>query len=164
MEAKMKDEKFQITVTLLTVDEFLAKYPRFSSLVSGEGKVLFDAIMQKEVFIETSVLANHGYPSVLGVADICEEIINLSEVIEADSFTKQFIGSVVCTLMEANGYKKTGTKKSVPHTLFTSGEFYKKNQNISRIDSVKMCGSVRLANMKSVDTTINTSWKSCQSI
>jgi hypothetical protein len=150
----MEDKKVEVIVTLLTIDNFLEKYPRFTSFAKGDGKVLFDAIMQENVFIDTSVIANHGYPSVLGVANQCEEIISKSEKLEADSFTKQFIGSVVCALMEANGYKKTGNKKSVPHNLFSTGEFYVKNQTISRVDSLKMCGSERLANLERVGKSV----------
>ena len=152
----MEDRKFEVIVTLLSIDDFLEKYPRFSSFAHGSGKVLFDSIMQEASFIATSVLADFGYPSVLGVADQCDEIINKTEL-DAGSFTKQFIGSVVCALMEANGYEKTGSKKSVPHRLFTSGEFYVKNKHISRVDSIKRCGSVRLASMKAIDSQIRVS-------
>ena len=150
----MKDEKLEIVVTLVSVDEFLKKYPRFANFVFDNGKELFNTIVQKEVFLDSSVLANYGYPSVLGVADKCLEIITKSTNLEANSFTKQFIGSVICALMEANGYKKTGTKKSVPHELFSTGEFYKRKLKISRIESVQLCGTDRLSNLESVDKSI----------
>lgn len=100
------------------------------------------------------MLANYGYPSVLGVARKCQALIEKSGEIESDSFTKQFIGSVICSLMEANGYKKTGTKKRVPHELFTSGEFYERNSKISRIDSLNLCGTERLANLETIDVNV----------
>ena len=84
-------------------------------------------------------------------------LFSKSENLKADSFTKQFIGSVICALMEANGYKKTGTKKSVPHELFSTGEFYKRKSKISRTESVQLCGSERLSNLEAVDKSITLS-------
>ena len=150
----MKDQKNEMTVTLIDVEDFLKKYPRFSSLVNGAGMELFDVIVTTQVFVDASVLANYGYPSVLGVAKQCQKVINNSDELDTDSFTKQFIGSVICSLMEANGYQKTGIKKSVPHKLFSTGEFYEKKLNISRIDSVNSCGTDRLANLETVDTNV----------
>lgn len=150
----MKDSKIEIVVTLVDVNDFIKKYPRFSTFVNNEGNVLFDAIVTPGVFVDASVLANYGYPSVLSVAQQCQEIIEKTEGLDANSFTKQFIGSVICSLMEANGYKKTGTKKSVPHKLFTTGEFYEQNFQISRIESVNLCGSARLSNLTPIDQTI----------
>jgi hypothetical protein len=43
---------------------------------------------------------------------------------ELTPFDKQFIGGVVCSLMEANGYQNTGTKKAISHKAFSKGEFY----------------------------------------
>jgi len=43
---------------------------------------------------------------------------------ELTPFDKQFIGGVVCSLMEANGYQKTGTKRATPNKAFSKGEFY----------------------------------------
>lgn len=40
------------------------------------------------------------------------------------TYTKQFIGAVVCCLMENNGYRKTGRKKSINHPDFIKGEIY----------------------------------------
>lgn len=150
----MKDTKIETTITLVDVNDFIKKYPRFSTFVNNEGRVLFDAVVKSQVFVDASILANYGYPSVLGVAQQCQEIIAESEELKADSFTKQFIGSVICSLMEANGYKKTGIKKSVPHKLFTTGEFYEKNLQISRVESINLCGSDRLSNLVAIDKSI----------
>ena len=156
----MRDEKVEFTVTLYDIHGFLRKYPRFKKFAHGDGKALFDEIMKKEVFIEASVLANYGYPSVLAVAKKCHEIIVNSDDLNADSLIKQFIGSVICTLMEANGYKKTGTKKSVPHELFSVGEFYERNSSICKLDSIQLCGSERLVNRETIalHKEINVSW------
>ena len=154
----MKTQKVEDLVTILDEKDFTEKYPRFTSFVQGEGKALFDLIMQPAVFLEARTLAQYGYPSVLAVAEKSYNFVHEHKISD-DSSTKQFIGSVICALMEANGYKKTGTKKSVPHKFFTTGEYYEKDMHISRIDSLKRCGSDRLANLKAVDTSVTSSWK-----
>ena len=98
-----------------------------TKLVTGEGRFLFDLIMQPEVLIRAQVLADFNLPSVLGVAESCHLAIDENAgSTSLDSFTKQFIGAAICVLMEANEFRKTGTKKSVPHPSFTIGEFYER--------------------------------------
>jgi hypothetical protein len=148
---------YKKTITLWNTDEFLGKYPRFKEFLNGDGRQLFDEIMKPDVFVNASVLADKGYPSVLAVAEQSKSIISKQEPSGAASFCKQFIGSVICVLMEANGYKKTGKKKSVPHESFSTGECYVLDREISRLKSVQLCGSERLANLAPVDTSIKLS-------
>jgi hypothetical protein len=58
------------------------------------------------------------------VAGIAEVSIQKVKRIGREPFDKQFIGGVVCSLMEANGYQNTGTKKAISHKAFSKGEFY----------------------------------------
>jgi hypothetical protein len=156
----MEDKTGKIVVTLLTADDFLRKYPRFKTFIEGKGEGLFKAIMQPDVVIEAMVLANYGYPSVLAVAKQSEEILTNPEQAGDNNFAKQFVGSVICAVMEANGYEKSGTKKSVPHKFFNVGEIYERNTTISRVDSVQRCGTERLANLTPVDRSYAVSWSS----
>lgn len=149
----MDDLKFKKDVTVWDHSEFLEKYPRFKEFLSGDGGKLFDEIMKPDVFVSASVLADKGYPSVLAVAEQSKLIISEQGAPGAISFCKQFIGSVICVLMEANGYKKTGKKKSVPHESFSTGECYVLDHEISRTKSLQLCGSERLANLTPVDTS-----------
>jgi hypothetical protein len=64
-------------------------------------------------------------PAVAGVAKLCYRTVIEQNSLEWNGFLKQFIGAVVCTLMEANGFEKTGTKRAIPHREFTKGEFYR---------------------------------------
>ena len=121
----MQTQTVSYTIQLPSIDDFLAKYPRYTKLVNADGNFLFELIMQPEVFLQASVLADFGSPSVLAVAELCRKAAEeKAGPITLDSFTKQFIGAAICTLMEANGYQKSGTKKSVPHPSFSIGEFY----------------------------------------
>lgn len=52
---------------------------RFSNFVKAEGKALFDLVMKLTVFVDASVLATYGYPSVLAVAEQSEELIEKTE-------------------------------------------------------------------------------------
>ena len=122
----MQSQTISYTIQLPDIHDLLAKYPRYTKLVNGEGRFLFELIMQSEVFLRAGVLADFGLPSVLAVAEPCRVAIeDKAGPVTLDSFTKQFIGAAICVLMVANGYQKTGTKKSVPHPSFSIGEFYK---------------------------------------
>jgi hypothetical protein len=122
----MEKQEFCQTVFLPSIEEFAEKYPRYSSFVRGDGRFLYDVIMRPIVLIRAQMAAYFGYPSVLAVAADCKQAIEKEGGIVFDNFTKQFVGSAICALMEANGYKKTGVKKSVPHESFVTGEYYEK--------------------------------------
>jgi hypothetical protein len=122
----MKSEAFSHEVNLPDVDDFLKSYSRYTTLTGGAGKKIFDSIIQPEVFIKASVISDIGLPAVLSVANESKNIATNESDLTLDNFTKQFIGSVVCSLMEANGYEKTGKKRRVPHESFSVGECYRK--------------------------------------
>lgn len=69
-------------------------------------------------------LCNLEMPAVAGIARSCYQQIQVQKEVSFSNFTKQFMGALVCTLMEANGFRKTGRKKAIPHPMFTKGEFY----------------------------------------
>jgi len=104
----------------------LRDYSRYSSIANGNGKKLFDLIMQPEVFIRASTISEIGLPAVLSVADNAKRLVSTNPEITLDSFTKQYIGAAICSLMEANGYSKTGRKRRVPHEAFSVGECYQR--------------------------------------
>jgi hypothetical protein len=120
----MEKQEFNQTVFLPNLDEFTGKYPRYSGFATGEGRFLYELIMRPSVVIRAQAASYFGYPSVLAVAEDCRRVIEAQDKVVLDNFTKQFIGSVICALMEANGFKKTGTKRSVPHESFKTGEYY----------------------------------------
>ena len=123
----MINKEIKKKVFLPETTDVLKKYSRYTSLATGEGRFLLDLIMQPDVVLKAQVLAEFGLPSVLAVAEPCKQAIEANAgSLELGSFTKQFIGAAICVLMEANGYKKTGTKKSVPHPSFSTGEFYER--------------------------------------
>jgi len=120
----METKQFTLLVNLPTVDEFRERFPTYGNYASNEGSLLFKKIVSPESFIFAKVATQLQLPAVSGIAENCYKLVIENGTIEWRDYTKQFIGAVVCKLMEDNGYKKTGTKKSVSHPKFTKGEFY----------------------------------------
>jgi hypothetical protein len=121
----METKQFSLSVNLPTVDEFEERFPQYGNYARNEANFLFARIVSPDSFVFAKVATQLGLPAVSGIADICYKLVIENRTIEWRGFTKQFIGAVVCKLMEDNGYKKTGIKKSIPHPEFTKGEFYK---------------------------------------
>lgn len=112
---------FETKVQIPSAEEFGAKYPQYGSRPMGGGREFFRLIMQPASFLKAAFATDElDLPAVAGVAKLCAEA-SYGRLAAAD---KQYIGALVCALMEANGYKKTGKKKAIPHKAFTKGEVY----------------------------------------
>jgi hypothetical protein len=116
----MKQVNFNLKVNIPELKEFQKQYPQYSNIAENEGNDLFKLIRTSNSFLTSKILTDNNLPAVLGVAEICYKTRKKN----LNDFTKQFIGASVCALMTANGYIKTGTKKSVRHPAFKKGEFY----------------------------------------
>ncbi len=119
---------YSLSVQCPTVEKFAKRYPQYGPFAKGKGRVLFELIISPESFISSKVATDLGFSAVLGVAEACSKSVKKSGN-NIDNFTKQFIGAVVCLIMENNGYQKTGKKKSIPHPDFSRGEVYILNNN-----------------------------------
>lgn len=123
----MKTRSYSKTIHIPDLKEFAVAYPQFAGIAKGEGKFLFDIVMKPETFIQAMVLTEYGMPAVTSVAEVC---YNEAKKLKGFKFTgrvKQFIGAMIASLMTANGYKKSGRKKSIIHRAYTRGEFYVKS-------------------------------------
>jgi len=121
----MKKGTFTLPVNLPLVEEFAERFPQYGEYAKHEAKFLYERIVAPDCYNNARVATlMFGLPAVAGVAEICYQTVLEHGTIEWRGFLKQFIGAVVCKLMEDNGFSKTGTKKSVPHAKFTKGEFY----------------------------------------
>lgn len=121
----METKQYCLSVNLPTVDEFEERFPQYGNYARNEANFLFRGIVSPESFVNTKVATQSGLPAVAGIANDCYKLVIKNGTLEWRGFTKQFIGAVVCKLMEDNGFKKTGIKKSIPHPEFTKGEYYK---------------------------------------
>ena len=122
----MKTKSYSKEINIPDIKEFTVAYPQFAGLAKGEGKFLFDIVMKPETFIQAMVLTEYGMPAVTSVAELCYNEAKKRKGFKFTGRMKQFIGAMIATLMLANGYLKTGRKKSIIHRAYTRGEFYVK--------------------------------------
>src|SRR5688572_11490019 len=99
------------------------KFPQYGPFARAEGASLWALLTTPEVFIKARVATELGLPAVAGAAADCESHAK-KQGYRLDGYRKQFIGAVICALMDANGFARTGTKRAVPHPAFTKGEVY----------------------------------------
>lgn len=117
----MKSTKYEIRVNIPSLEDFAAKYPQYGPRAAGEGKVYFDLVMRPETFVRAAALTDcTGLPAVTAVAEEAAERGPL------EGTDKQFMGALVCALMEANDRPKTGRKRAIPHPAWNRGEVYTK--------------------------------------
>jgi len=110
------------TADIPSASEFGGKYCAYKNFALAGGKELFELLMTPETLIAAKVATEMGFPAVAGIADRAFKV-NKSKL---SDYEKQYIGALVCMLMEKNGYSKTGRKREIPHKAFTKGEFYGK--------------------------------------
>ena len=121
----MQTQSYTIQVNVPSVDEFSAKYKQYGPLAQGPANFLFEVLVSPESFVRAKMATLLGHPAIDGPAELAYQAVANQNVVEWNGTLKQFCGAVICCLMEANGYQKTGEKKSVRHHAFTKGEFYK---------------------------------------
>lgn len=119
----MKIRQFSFSAYIPSLDDFGGQFPHYKPYADGEGSALFNLLMRPETVNSAIEATKLGLSAVAGVAEISAQEVNRSGR-NLTGFHKQFIGAVVRTLMEANGYQKTGTKRAIPHKDFSKGEFY----------------------------------------
>ncbi len=121
----MENCSFTFVASIPSVEDFGEKFRQYKNYAINEGSVLFNLLMSPESLIYVKVATEMGFPAVAGIAEkSVQEILKQGK--KLTNYDKQFIGAVVCVLVEMNGYQKSGTKKTVPHKLFTKGEFYER--------------------------------------
>ena len=117
---------FELPVNIPSLDDFTADFPQYGRFARGEGRFLFDLVMSPASYDAARVVTlTLGLPGVAGVARICRQTFDQQTEVEWRGFIKQYIGALVCSLMEANDFEKTGEKRAVSYPGFTKGEFYR---------------------------------------
>ena len=122
----MKTKTYTKEIRIPELKEFSVRYPQFAGIAKTEGKFLFDIVMKPETFIQAMVLTEYDMPAVTSVAELCYNEAKKKKGFQFTGRIKQFIGAMIASLMLANGYQKTGRKKSIIHRAYTRGEFYMK--------------------------------------
>jgi hypothetical protein len=110
-----------VTVSLPSVTDFATRFPHYGPKASNDGAHFFELVMRPESFIDASALTRClKVPAVCAIADQASALAG-GEISGPD---KQFLGALICTLMEHNGFTKTGRKGSVPQQGWNRGEIY----------------------------------------
>ncbi len=120
----MKTKHLTLTANFPSISEFAERFPQYGPFSKGDGGVLFKRIMTTNNFNRMQVLTEFNFPAVSGVAEICYQEAIRNQPHKSFGYIKQYIGAVVCCLMESNNYRKTGGKRAIPHAKFTKGEVY----------------------------------------
>lgn len=121
----MPSKDFVFTVNLPTIEEFGERFPQYKGYAMNEGRFLYEIIISPESFIHArAITLILELPALTAIAEACQKAVLSRGSLDNWDFQKQFIGAVVCKLMEANGFEKKGQKKSVPIDHFTRGEVY----------------------------------------
>jgi len=120
----MKDQSFSLVVQIPELEDFEKRFPQYGPFARENGNFMFNLIMTPSSFLRCQIATELNLPAVAGIAEISFDATSQQSVVQFDGFLKQFIGALVCSLMEANGFAKTGKKKSVPHHAYSKGEFY----------------------------------------
>lgn len=124
----MKTQHAEYQINVPSVEEFAAQYRRDGNFARNEALFLYNLIMSPDSYLRARVATlDLDLPAVAGVAKVCYAAVEGQQTIEWNGRLKQFIGAVVCCLMEANGFSKTGIKKAIPHHAFTKGEMYRES-------------------------------------
>jgi hypothetical protein len=117
-------ELYQKQVRLPSTKDFVGRYPHYS-VVETAGRKLFDTIVTAESFVRAAALTDSlGLPAVSAVADVVSNTCGVKGNLQG--FQKQVAGAIMCVLMEENGYKKTGQKRSVSRQGWSRGELYRR--------------------------------------
>jgi len=123
-EVNMQKQSVSLEAQIPDLDDFEGRFPQYGPFARNEGKFIFEVIMNPLSFFRAKFATEMSLPAVSGIAEICFNATAQQNAIPFNSFLKQYIGALVCSIMEANGYSKTGKKKAIPHHAFTKGEFY----------------------------------------
>jgi hypothetical protein len=113
--------RYAITVAIPTVKEFAERFPHYGPRARDKGRHFFELAMAPETFVDASALTRClQIPAVTAIAEAAVQLAD-GQISRTD---KQYLGALMCCLMEHNGFAKTGQKGSVPHPAWNRGEVY----------------------------------------
>jgi hypothetical protein len=113
--------EFRFLVRVPSIEEFGARYRQYRRRAEGDGRRFFDLVMRPDSFVAAAIVTEKlGLPGVAGIAGDCTALAGG----KLEAVDKQFVGALVCSLMLANGYSKTGKKRAIPQPGWSKGEVY----------------------------------------
>lgn len=94
------------------------RFPQYADIVRGEGRDLYELLMQPVNIVRALLSASDGAAAVSGIAAIARApAAKLSS-------GNRLVGALVCCIAEANGFRKTGRKRAIPAEGYSRGEVY----------------------------------------
>ena len=123
----MENRSVSFTAQIPSLYDFGARFLQYGPFARNEGNFIFETIMNPFSFFRAKFATEMNLPAVSGIAELCFHETEQQSTVPFNGFLKQYIGALVCSLMEANGYSKTGKMKAISHHAFTKSEFYQKN-------------------------------------
>jgi len=125
----MKTEKYIKTVQIPELIDFEKRFRRYAPYSESTGSPLFAAVMTPESFVSAEEATYLARPAVAGIVRAVEHLLPTDR--KDRDYAKQFVGALVCCLMEANDYAKVQSngkdkKKAVGVEGFTVGQVYMK--------------------------------------
>lgn len=95
-----------------------ARFPQYAAIVQADGRPLYDLLTKPVNIVRLLLSAADGAAAVSGIAEIARDAA--SEL----SSGNRLVGALACCIAEANGFKKTGRKRSIPADGYSRGEVY----------------------------------------
>ncbi len=127
----MKQEAFTLAYHRPDKEDFVAHFSHHSKLVEEDGALLWEELTKPEAYLRALVATRDlELPAVAGIAKLAKSVVvqQYGPIEQLDKKfwdrMKQYIGCVMYSVMVANGYKKSGRKRSVPEEFFNKAELY----------------------------------------
>lgn len=107
---------------------FRQRYTNFAPLLDRGELELWERLNNDAAFqLMRGVTLAQDLPAVAGITKLVASLLEQVDGSEFD-YIKKGIGAIVCQIMEANGFQKTGIKRSVPpvpRKIFNRAELYR---------------------------------------
>ncbi|HCM0830483.1 TPA: hypothetical protein ACX3DX_004554 [Vibrio parahaemolyticus] len=120
----MQEVKVSRIIVQPTTSEHDARYPR-SLCNTPQKNRIFELLTAPEDINDALIIARRtGNSPVTVYEPILREAIESNDIQPLSNHEKQFVGTVTCTIMELNGFKKTDKKQNFSNGLFKKAELY----------------------------------------
>ncbi|MBE3862341.1 hypothetical protein HJ170_23200 [Vibrio parahaemolyticus] len=95
------------------------------SVIPHKKNRIFELLTAPEDINDALIIARRtGNSPVTVYEPILREAIESNDIQPLSNHEKQFVGTVTCTIMELNGFKKTDKKQNFSNGLFKKAELY----------------------------------------
>jgi hypothetical protein len=112
------------------IETFAKTHPAQYNELRAHQFNFIEFVNSEEAFTNMRVVTDAlELPAIAGIVKVCGEAILNTEPNKKRLTLKRSIGTLVCAVMEANGYAKTGIQRAVPpipERIFLAAEVYQR--------------------------------------